>query len=166
MGFLISIFLSFNMVFAQTLYQGKWSSDEDNPPGLEKARSKNYEKNHRPPSKHPPTYQSVILYEFQADLVEEKNNHLKRAKRLRGKRFKSSKYRKKAKKVKCTYTCNKKLKPYNEGGSKTVLHKSGKENYKNWKKDQRKSYISPIYNPYKYRRPSSISRDPEGSHLR
>lgn len=127
MRFCILLFLYSGWAFSQSLSQGTWSADNDNPPGLEEARANNYEKNFRPPTKHPPAYYTADYYEYQVDRkvtfksqeynqAPESNEKKKEANEegkskstsssytgggyVQGRRINSTNY---------TYTCNKKL---------------------------------------------------------
>jgi hypothetical protein len=127
MRFCILILLYSGWAFSQGVSQGIWSADNDNPPGLEEARANNYEKNVRPPTKHPPAYYTADYYEYQVDRkvtfksqeynqAPESNEKENEAKEEEKSKSTSSSYAgggyvqgRRINSVNCTYTCNKKL---------------------------------------------------------
>lgn len=178
MRFCILLLVFTGSAFAQGFQQGTWSADNDNPPGLEEARAKNYEENLRPPEKHPPAYYTADYYEYQVDRKvtfesrhqnsspkeEEQNSSASNIEKnkptkdyagggyVQGRRINSRN---------CTYTCNKKLSKYKPKG---LSNKSGANgNHKtyrgsNWYKRPSMKYTHPkMYSSVKTttRRPSS-----------
>ncbi|TNF27530.1 MAG: hypothetical protein EP319_11430 [Deltaproteobacteria bacterium] len=123
MRFCILILLYSGWAFSQGVSQGIWSADNDNPPGLEEARASNYEKNHKPPTQHPPAYYTADYYEYQVDKnikfkstpdelpesMKEESYHatVARRKREEKEKYGSTTSYKIYKKKKCTYTCGK-----------------------------------------------------------
>ncbi len=187
MRFCILLLLYSGWAFSQTQTQGTWSADNDNPPGLEEARANNYEKNLRPPSKHPPAYYTADYYEYQVDRnvtftsdpvnssPEEESESSSPKKREEFKERKASRsyagggyvQGRRITSRNCTYTCNKKLPKVSKKG--LIYDKTGTTSSTlsstSWIRDAAKDFTklmnstpSPTKRAYKRsRRPSSTS---------
>lgn len=161
MRFCILIFLYSGWALAQTHTQGTWSADNDNPPGLEEARAKNYEKNLRPPEKHPPAYYTADYYEYQVDRKvtfksdpidsspeESETSPKEESKTKERKSYAGGGYiqGRRISSKNCTYTCNKKLPPTRSKGYSNKSGSNGREKTyqgSNWHKRPSMKYTHP-----------------------
>jgi hypothetical protein len=187
MRFCILIFLFSGWALAQSPTQGTWSADNDNPPGLEEARAKNYEKNLRPPEKHPPAYYTADYYEYQVDRKvtftsypvgtssEKSEAEAKEEPKTKERKYYAGGGYIQGRRISaknCTYTCNKKVpatRPKRNSNKRRANGRAktyAKTNKIKSRKPTNKKHYVPIITKRKHTKKPSISRKQEGSSLR